>query len=126
MARRMRDYIPLTERLAAALACLIPPIRRDELRRERATAKYIISLFTYDHIHLHSLGGSDHWYNLDPRLRGPALKAKDSADTTRVAKVRRLEAEFQDFRRRVLGVHKKRKAAPRWPKRKIRNRKDRP
>lgn len=110
MARRKRKYIPYNQRLAAALACLIPQMRRDELRHDHATAKYVISLFTFDHLHLHSLNGSDKWWNLDPKIRGPELNLKNASDTTLAAKVKRLKDDHEDFRKRVLRPVKRRKA----------------
>lgn len=121
MARRARDYIPLTEKLAAALACLLPQEVRDRLRADRVPAAQVISMFTPDHIHLHSLGGSDAWWNIDWRRRGAELNLKDRMDTTRSARAKRLSTEHEDFRRRVLGIRKIKKAKRyQWPKRKMR------
>jgi hypothetical protein len=119
---RRREYIPYEQRLAAALACLLPAELRDRLRRDRIPASEVIKLFTYDHIALHALNGSDLWHNLDPRQRGPDLDRKDAIDTGIAARVKRLAAQHDDFRRRVLAVRKvKRKVTSRWPKRKLRN-----
>jgi hypothetical protein len=121
MARRRRCYIPLKQRLAAALACLLPEQLRNDMRRLRVPAEEVLKRYTFDHIHLHSLGGADLWWNLDPRRRGEELNLKNSLDTSRVAKVRRLAAEHEDFRRRVLVVRKtKKQKRYRWPKRKMR------
>jgi hypothetical protein len=122
-----RDYIPYRERLASALACLLPQAERSQWRATEMDADCIIELFTFDHIRLHALEKDDpdvdRWFNLDPRLRGKELKAKDRADTSRVAKVRRLSAEHEDFRKRVLSpVKRKRKTKSKWPKRKLRSR----
>jgi hypothetical protein len=121
MIRRRREYIPLEQRLAAALACLLPQQQRDAFRRDKVPAQTVIRCFTPDHIHLHSLGGPDLWWNIDWRLRGPELNLKNAMDTSIAAKVRRLQPEFEDFRRRVLGVKKTKKPKRyRWPKRKLR------
>jgi hypothetical protein len=91
------------------------------LRADRVPALEIISLYTMDHLHLHSLGGPDLWWNLDPRRRGPELNLKNARDTTIAGKVKRLAPEHEDFRRRVLGVRKVKKAKKyQWPKRKMR------
>jgi hypothetical protein len=122
MGRRKRDYIPYRERLAAALACLLPPMRRDELRRYKATADDVLSLFHFDHIELHALNGSDAWWNLDPKMVGPH-REKSRQDTAIVAKVKRLSAEHEDFRRRVLSpIKRASKPKSKWPKRKLQSR----
>lgn len=118
MTTRKRSYIPLQERLAATLACLLPSWKRDIFRHGRLPAKDVISIFTFDHIHLHSLNGSDKWWNLDPRERGTELKKKDSLDTTIAAKTKRLAADHEDFRRRVLVVRKRKKRKQKQEKRK--------
>ena len=102
--------------LAAALLQLLPQSLRDELRAARVPAKKIISLFTPDHNELWSLGGPDKCWNLTMRLRGPGLKAKDARDTSIAAKVKRLSAEHEDFRRRVLApVKRPRESRSRFP-----------
>jgi hypothetical protein len=57
------------------------------------------------------------------RPRGMAVLKKNAADTTVVAKVRRVASAHRDFVRRVLGPVK-RKKTPRfiWPKRHFRSR----
>lgn len=117
-----RDYIPYSERLAAALVCLLPQEDRDVYRAGKVSADHIIGLFTFDHIHLHALKGADVWWNLDPLLRGPH-REKSRKDTTIVAKVKRLSTEHEDFRKRVLSpVKTKRKTVSKWPKRKLQSR----
>lgn len=119
MARRKRDYIPYSERLAAALACLLPQAERDQWRAAKMDASCILDLFTFDHIHLHALEGADAWWNLDPKLRAPH-REKSRKDTGIVAKTKRLSAEHEDFRKRVLRPDKrKRKTVSKWPKRKL-------
>jgi len=46
--RRPRSYIPLPERLAAALACLLPPEQSEELRRRKAPAQEVLALFEFE------------------------------------------------------------------------------
>lgn len=87
---RPRKHIPLTERLAMALACLLPQEQRDDLRARKVPAKSIISLFEADHIVLHALGGSDFWWNLHPTLR-MQHREKSRRDTSICAKVKRLQ-----------------------------------
>lgn len=101
MTRRKRDHIPLRELLASALADKLPQAERDRLRADRVSARVINAMFTADHVVLHSFGGPDSWWNLDMRRRGPELAAKDRADTSRAAKVVRLDDKWADFMRRI-------------------------
>lgn len=120
--KRKRKYISYPERLAAALALLLPPGIEVDLRGRRAPARTVIRMFTNDHIVLHALSGSDKWWNLHVKLRSPAVLAKNANDTHIVAKTRRISAAHRDFVRRVLGpVKRKKRHASRWPKRKFRS-----
>lgn len=94
MSRRPRAYIPLTERLAAALACLLPQEQRDDLRARRVPARVVVALFEVDHLVLHAppFNGSDKWHNLDPKLKAPH-REKSRRDTIIVAKTKRLAAK---------------------------------
>lgn len=86
---RKRAHIPYPERLAAALACLLPAAQRDELRRRRVPAKDVIALFHDDHIVLHAFGGADEWWNIDPKLVA-THREKSRGDTAIVAKAVRV------------------------------------
>jgi hypothetical protein len=101
MSRR-RKAIPLSEQLAAALACLLPQAQRDELRAAKVPAKAVIRLFSPDHIGLHCFEAKDRdkWHNLTPMLRGPH-KEKSRRDTTIAAKVKRLRE--REFRPEIIG-----------------------
>jgi hypothetical protein len=92
-SHRKRKAIPLSEQLAAALACLLPQAQRDELRHARVPAKQVIRLFSPDHIVLHCMDGSDAWWNIDMKLR-PAHAEKSRRDTAIAAKVKRLERQW--------------------------------
>ncbi len=117
MSRRKRKYIPYPERLAAALALLLPPGIEVDLRGRRAPARAVIRMFTNDHIVLHALAGSDKWWNLHVKLRSPAVLAKNANDTSVVAKVKRVSAAHKDFVRRVLApVKRPARKHSRWPK----------
>src|SRR5258706_15812430 len=89
MASRKRKAIKSKAKLAAALACLLPPMRRDELRRLHAKTEDVLSLFEFDHVVLHAHDGSDEWWNLDPKYVA-AHREKSRRDTSIVAKVKRL------------------------------------
>jgi hypothetical protein len=98
---RKRKYIPLTERLAAALACLLPQAQRDDLRARKVPAKAVIGLFDQDHIVLHAFDGSDRWHNLDPKIRAPH-RIKSAGDTAIVAKVKRIRGETCNGPKRAI------------------------
>jgi hypothetical protein len=91
MARRKRKHIPLTEKLAAALACLLPQKHRDLWRGSKVSAEFVLAQFEWDHIVLHAHDGSDDWHNLDPKLKA-VHREKSRRDTSVVAKVKRLRA----------------------------------
>lgn len=105
--KRARKHIPIAEKLASALADRLPQHERDALRASRVSAQSIIRMFTPDHNVLHTHGGSDKWFNLTMRRRGPELKAKDNRDTSIAAKVKTLSAQHEEFRRRVLAPVKR-------------------
>jgi hypothetical protein len=122
-----RKYIPYSERLAAALACLLPKTVRDTLRgyEDKVPAAYVISLFQFDHIRLHAIERDDpdvdKWFNLDPLLT-KSHREKSNVDNTRIAKVKRLEREHVAFRERILTREPKPPPKHKWPKRKLRSR----
>jgi len=118
--RRQRKHIPIVEIAASALADKLSGYENSIAKERRLSAKEIIRLFTPDHLDLHALGGKDKWWNLDMRRRGPDLKSKDQLDTSRVAKVRRLDDKWRDFLRRTRTGIKPLKRASQWPKRKMR------
>lgn len=120
MTRRPRKHIPIIEIAASALADKLHERDRAWYRHNQLPARDVIRLFTPDHIDLHAWGGVDRWWNLDMRLRGSELKAKDRADTSRAAKVRRLDNKWRDFLRRTVAGIKPLKRESRWPKRKMR------
>jgi hypothetical protein len=114
--KRARKHIAIAEKLASALADRLPQHERDALRASRVPAQQIIRMFTPDHNVLHTHGGSDKWFNLTMRRRGPELKAKDNRDTSIAARAVRLSDEHEDFRRRVLApVKRPRERKSRFP-----------
>lgn len=120
--KRRRTHIAIRELAASALADKLPQAQRDDLRARKVSARDILRLFTPDHVILHAWGGADRWWNLDMRLRGQELKAKDAADTSRAAKAVRLSDEHKEFQRRLLKPARKRKRASTWPQRKLQSR----
>jgi len=116
---RKRDYIRLPEKLAATLACLLSQEVRDDLRSRKVPAPEVLSLFHFDHIILHSFGGSDEWWNLDPKLVKPHQE-KSKIDTKIAAKAKRIDKKWIPFKEAILAGRKPPKRISRWPKRKFR------
>jgi hypothetical protein len=119
---RKRDYIPYKERLAAALARLLPPEIERELRAMRVTADAIIALFNMDHIVLHALDGTDDWWNLDPK-EVASHKEKSRRDTSIVAKVKRIEPKWNEFMAKMARPDKGRDRSSKKPRRSFKPRK---
>jgi hypothetical protein len=105
---RVRKYVSLRKKLAAALSMLLPQDVRDDLRERRVPAKMVIGLFDQDHVVLHAFGGPDEWWNFTPMLRAPHRK-KSAGDTSIVAKSDRIKAEHDEHRRRMLKPSRRRK-----------------
>lgn len=85
-----RDYVPYEERLASALAELLPTEVREDLIRRRVPASDVISLFEPDHNVPVRLGGTNDWWNLT-FLRPEPHKAKTKRDRQAIAKAARFE-----------------------------------
>jgi hypothetical protein len=115
---RHRKAIRKDEYLAAALACLLTQDQRDVLRAAKVTANEVIRLFSPDHIWLHSLGGPDLWWNLDPKLR-PVHAEKSRTDTSIAAKVKRLQTKMVGTARVTTYLVTPSRPEPKrkWPKR---------
>ena len=95
-----RDYIPYCERLASALACLLPQEQRDALREDKVGSQFILNLFQFDHIVLHAQGGGDNWWNLDPKQIAEH-REKSKRDTAIVAKSKRIRRKEEAHSARV-------------------------
>jgi hypothetical protein len=126
VSRRKRKHIPMIE-IAAAFAIDKLALRNAKcaevaqlMREARISARSVLNQFTADHLDLHALGGADKWWNLDMKPRGPALFAKDRQDTSRVAKVRRINQLWGPFMAAMAKGRKPPKRISRWPKRKMR------
>ena len=115
---RPRKHIPLSEKLAATLACLLTQEHRDSLRGRKASASEVLSLFHFDHIELHAFNGSDSWFNLDPKLVN-LHREKSKADTSIVAKIRRIDKKWSEFMTKTTTKPKKLEKKYKWPKRKL-------
>lgn len=85
------------------------------------TTDQIVSLFQFDHYPIrHEAGGPTEAWNLVPRLIR-AHRDKTKKDVGEIAKIRRISADEEAFRRRLLVPRDQR--APkrsRWPKRPMR------
>lgn len=118
-----RSYISLTERLAAALSCLLPQEIRDDLRSRRVPAVEVIALFDMHHIRFHSIDRDDRWHNLHPMLRAEH-KARTPKDISAIAKVKRLARIADEASRRLLAKEPGKSARPKskWPSRPMKSR----
>lgn len=99
-----RAYIPYPERLAATLGRLLPQEQLDQLRRAQVEAQVVISLFHFDHVKLHAMGGSDRWFNLDPKEISPH-REKSRRDTSIVAKSKRILRKEAESSNRLLAKY---------------------
>ena len=97
---RKRKHISLTTKLAASLSLLLPQEVLNEARRRKLSAEEILAVFDFDHIQLHSLGGSDEWWNLHPLLRA-AHRLKSRGDTTIAAKVKRVSRKELEHKQKM-------------------------
>lgn len=129
-----RGHINLKTKLAAALLQMRRPTPdgRWELiipheQAKRMTADQIIALFAFDHWPiLHTDGGPDEPWNLDPRLRPEHAEKTAKKDVPQIYKTRRLKREHEEFRQRLLAPRDERPAKQsRWPKRPFSSRKAR-
>jgi hypothetical protein len=92
-----RKYIRLTTKLASALCNL-----RDEtgtllipyLDAKQMTEEQVLSLFNWDHNILHAIEVNDEHWNLTPTFIRPH-RDKSKKDTSIVAKVKKLHANYQ-------------------------------
>lgn len=118
-----RKHIPLAEKLAASLACLLPQDARDNLRAKRVSAKQVISLFEFHHIVFHAIDGSDKWHNLHP-MQKAQHRERSGKDTSTIIHIGRLEENWKQF---TANMTKKRKKKPpsRWPKKSFQPRRQR-
>lgn len=116
-----RAHISLRTKLASALLALGHVPYEDA---KQMTADQITSLYHWDHGILHAVESNDAFWNLAPRLIAPH-RAKSRADTSSVAKVKRLERSHAAARSRILAKEPGKSARPQsnWPKgRKIKSR----
>jgi hypothetical protein len=120
-----RAYIKYQERNAAALACLLPEDMRKRLREEKVAASVVESFFELHHVVHHTAGGPALWWNLDPQLIAAHRERTAKIDIPAIAKIKRLSAEHEEHRRRMLAPTPERKEQKRlrWTKgRKLRSR----
>src|SRR5882724_11279863 len=97
--KRKRKAIKSRDKLAAALACLLPQTERDILRVARAPAEVVLARFEFHHVvpHCAPFNGSDSWWNLDamPKKSHRARSKGLRSDTSVIAKVKRLRQSPQ-------------------------------
>lgn len=121
-----RKKINLETKLAAALLQMRRPTPdgRWELiipheQAKRMTARQIIALFHFDHWPiLHTDGGPDEPWNLDPRLKPEHIEKTAKQDVPQIYKTRRISKEHEEFQRRMLLPREERPAKKsRWASR---------
>jgi hypothetical protein len=105
-----RGHISLKTKLAAALLQMrratpdgrwVLIIPHEEAKR--MTADAIIALFQFDHWPiLHTDGGPDEPWNLDPRLRPEHAEKTAKKDIPQIAKTKRITREHEEFQRLLL------------------------
>lgn len=108
--RRKRERIPLIEKLAAALRCmmveedgkLVPAIPYEIAKQ--MTAEQVLSLFAWDHGILHADGGPDLHWNLTPRFIAEHRLKSAKVDVPAFYKGERLSEAHKEFQRRVLAL----------------------
>lgn len=125
MAVRTARSPSLRIKCAAALLALTDE-RGDRLipheHAKAMSADQIISLFQFDHYPIRAeAGGPTEPWNLDPRLIPEHRIKTAKKDAPEIAKIRRVTAAEEDFRRRLLTPRDQREPRrSRWPKRKMR------
>lgn len=88
------------------------------MRESKVDASAVLKLFQFDHIVLHSFGGSDEWWNLDPKQVADH-KIKSRRDTAIAAKAKRIDPKWQEFTRAIAAGKRPPRRLSRWPKRKF-------
>lgn len=74
-----------------------------------------------DHLDLYFFGGSDRWWNLDPKLR-VVHREKSRRDTSIAAKAVRIDDKWRSFLRATAKGRKPPRRKSTWPKRKMQSR----
>lgn len=127
MAMRTAHSPNLRTKCAAALLALTDERGERLIPHKHAkamSADQIISLFQFDHHPIRAeAGGPTEPWNLDPRLIPEHRDKTARRDIPEIAKIKRVTAAEEDFRRRMLVPKDQREPRrSRWPKRKMRGR----
>jgi len=94
-----RDYIPLVEKLAAAIGVLFSFSYDD---RRSKSAEEILARVSWDHDPIPKAhGGPDKHYNLVPRLRADHVRKTATRDVPMIAKVRRVARRHNEHLARM-------------------------
>lgn len=115
----------LTERLAATLLEMRYADGSPVIDREAAktmTAKEICSKFEFDHAVHVAINGSNHPSNLTARSIAEHAVKTAKTDIPQIAKTKRITAEQEQFRRRLLSKTEDHTPAPARKKNKIKSR----
>jgi hypothetical protein len=116
---RKRNYISLSEKLAACLAEKLSEPEKARAILERWDASRILSRFDWDHVNPVALGGPDRWWNLQPLLRSGQHAAKTKDDLKKIAKAKRFEKRRAQL---LTSPPTDLKPGWRWPSRKLQSR----
>ena len=108
-----RSHISMEKRCAAALLALGHIPYEDA---KLMTARQIISLYHWDHGILHAHDGPDEPWNLTPRLIAEH-RTKSRRDTGKVAKTKRIDAQWSEFTRRMAQPGRPEKPKSKWASR---------
>ena len=115
----------LTERLAATLLEMKYADGKPVIDREAAkamTAKEICAQFEFDHTVHVAIGGGNSPSNLTPRPIAEHAVKTAKTDIPQIAKTKRITAEQEQFRRRLLSKTEDQPPAQRAKKQKIKSR----
>lgn len=112
-----RGHIGLKTKLAAAISAMF--LTHDEAKA--LSEDQVLSLVVWDHDPIpHAHDGEDAHYNLTPRLIADHRKKTAKTDIPMIAKVRRISADQEAFRQRLLTPRDEREQKkPRWGSRKF-------
>ncbi len=119
----MRSQPSLSVKCAAALLAITDEAGKPLIPHEDAklmTSSQIISLFQFDHWPIRAeAGGPVAPWNLTPRLILAHREKTATIDIPQIAKIRRIKADEEAFRARLLAKVKGKRTQPkgRWPKR---------
>lgn len=98
-----RGYVRLIDKLAA---CVRELFQIPYEHAKQMSAEQILSLVQWQHIHYHAQNSDETWvdahWNIEPMLIAPHKEVTAKKDIPQIAKTKRIEREFEEFRRRMM------------------------